>query len=235
MEPHDEAHLLVVDDDLRLRNLLHRYLIRHRYMVTEAAGADEARAKLQSLTFDLIILDVMMPDETGIEFAKWLRDHGNMTPILMLTALSETGDRIGGLQAGADDYLAKPFEPRELELRLQAILRRVQTPATSPPATETPPLFRLGAFRFDPAKGVLSKAGERVHLTTAETALLALLARRAGLPTSREMLTDATGLTANARAVDVQVTRLRRKIEDDPRQPRYLRTVRGKGYELTPD
>ena len=235
MEPHNEAHLLVVDDDRRLRNLLHRYLTRHRYMVTGAGSAAQARAKLASLTFDLIILDVMMPDETGIQFAKSLRDHGNMTPILMLTALTETEDRIGGLQAGVDDYLAKPFEPRELELRLQAILRRVQTPGAASVAAEKTPLFRLGEFRFDPAKGVLSKAGERVHLTTAETALLALLARRAGMPTSRDMLTEATGLTANARAVDVQVTRLRRKIEDDPRHPRYLRTVRGKGYELTPD
>ncbi|HUJ96718.1 MAG TPA: response regulator [Stellaceae bacterium] len=223
-----EPHLLVVDDDARLRELLRRYLTDQGFRVTTAGDAAEARARLTSIAFDLLVLDVMMPGESGLDLTRSLRRDGRL-PILLLTAMAEPEDRINGLEHGADDYLAKPFEPRELVLRIRNILQRVPQPA--PPAAEV----RFGACRFDLARGELYRGGDAVHLTAAETALLAALARRPGEAVSREALSEEAQFSGNVRTVDVQVTRLRRKIERDPKFPRYLQTVRGTGYVLKPD
>jgi two-component system phosphate regulon response regulator OmpR len=223
-----EPHLLVVDDDARLRELLRRYLTDQGFRVTIAGDAAEARARLASIAFDLLVLDVMMPGESGLDLTRSLRRDGRL-PILLLTAMAEPEDRINGLEHGADDYLAKPFEPRELVLRIRNILQRVPQPA--PPAAEV----RFGACRFDLARGELYRGGDAVHLTAAETALLAALARRPGEAVSREALSEEAQFSGNVRTVDVQVTRLRRKIERDPKFPRYLQTVRGTGYVLKPD
>ena len=226
-------HVLVVDDDARLRELLRRFLAEQRFRVTTAADAGEARAHLRSLAFDLIVLDVMMPGEDGLALTRGLRADGDV-PILLLTARGEPEDRIAGLDSGADDYLAKPFEPRELVLRMRSILRRAATGAPAPAAAPSPTL-RLGACVFDRARGTLTGPAGAVRLTGAEARLLAALAERPGEPISREALRDAGRLAGNERAVDVQVTRLRRKIEPDPKLPRYLQTVRGEGYVLWPD
>ena len=226
-------HILVVDDDNRLRELLRSYLSRNGFAVTSAEDADSARRQLQSMAFDLIVLDVMMPGETGLEFARSLRETSNDVPILMLTAMGEASDRIGGLEAGADDYLPKPFEPRELLLRIQTILRRAATPA---PARETAPShIRLGRHIFDRARSILETDGAVVRLTTAEASLLGVLSENPGEVMSREALTERCMIDGGDRAIDVQVTRLRRKIESDPKTPRYLQTVRGRGYVLRPD
>jgi two-component system, OmpR family, phosphate regulon response regulator OmpR len=223
-----EPHLLVVDDDARLRELLRRYLTEQGFRVTVAGDAAEARARIASIAFDLLVLDVMMPGENGLDFTKSLRQTSRI-PILLLTAMAEPEDRINGLERGADDYLAKPFEPRELVLRVRNILQRVPAPLVA--AAE----FRFGACRLDLARGELYRGGDAVHLTAAETALLMALARRAGEPVSREALSEEAQFSGNVRTVDVQMTRLRRKIERDPKFPRYLQTVRGTGYVLKPD
>ncbi len=223
------AHLLVVDDDRRLRELLARYLSDAGFMVTTAVDAADARSKIEAIAFDLIVLDVMMPGESGLELTRGLRRE-LATPILLLTAMGETADRIAGLESGADDYLAKPFEPRELLLRINGILRRVAAPS---PVRAAP--LRLGPFSFDPERGELTRQGELVRLTTAEENLMRILARRAGETVSRDELTELGHVEGGSRAVDIQVTRLRRKIEPDPRMPRYLLTVRGEGYVLRPD
>jgi two-component system phosphate regulon response regulator OmpR len=223
-----EPHLLVVDDDARLRELLRRYLTEQGFRVTTAGDAGEARARLASIAFDLLVLDVMMPGETGLELTRSLRAESRI-PILMLTAMAESEDRINGLEHGADDYLVKPFEPRELVLRIRNILQRVPQPART--AAE----FRFGSFRLDLARGELFRGGDPVHLTAAEAALLMALARRAGEAVSREALAEEAQFSGNVRTVDVQVTRLRRKVERDPKFPRYLQTVRGTGYVLKPD
>jgi two-component system, OmpR family, phosphate regulon response regulator OmpR len=223
-----EPHLLVVDDDARLRELLRRYLTDQGFRVTVAGDAAEARARLASIAFDLMVLDVMMPGESGLDLTRSLRATSRV-PILLLTAMAEPEDRINGLERGADDYLAKPFEPRELVLRVRNILQRVPQPLLA--ATE----FRFGACRLDLARGELYRGGDAVHLTAAETALLMALARRAGEPVSREALSEEAQFSGNVRTVDVQMTRLRRKIERDPKFPRYLQTVRGTGYVLKPD
>ncbi len=225
----DPPHILVVDDDTRLRELLRKYLTDNGYVVATAADAAEARAKLAALAVDLVVLDVMMPGEDGLSLTRWLRGTGG-PPILLLTAMGEVDDRIRGLECGADDYLAKPFEPRELLLRLASIHRRAARPEQEPAGP-----LRLGAFAWDPARAELSRAGEPVHLTSAESQLLAVLAATAGTAVGRDDLAARTGNAANPRTVDVQVTRLRRKLEDDPRNPRYLQTVRGQGYMLRPD
>jgi two-component system phosphate regulon response regulator OmpR len=226
----DKPHILVVDDDTRLRELLRKYLSDNGHLVATAADAAEARSRMAGLAFDLIVLDVMMPGENGLSLTRHLRETGNRVPILLLTAMGEVDDRIRGLEAGADDYLSKPFEPRELLLRLGSILRRV--PRDEPePAKE----LRLGAFAWDIGRSELRRDGQPVHLTQAERELLAVLAEVAGQEMSREDLAVRTGSSANPRTVDVQVTRLRKKIEDDPRSPRYLQTVRGIGYMLKPD
>jgi two-component system phosphate regulon response regulator OmpR len=223
-----EPHLLVVDDDTRLRELLRRYLVENGFRVTAAGDAGEARANLASFAFDLVVLDVMMPGEDGIALTRSLR-RINPVPILLLTAMAEPEDRVNGLEQGADDYMAKPFEPRELLLRIRNILQRRPTPAAPPSEV------RFGGFRFDLARGELRRGTDPVHLTAAEAGLLLVLAQRAGEPTTREELSEAAQFSGNVRNVDVQMTRLRRKIERDPRYPRYLQTVRGTGYVLKPD
>lgn len=225
----EPAHILVVDDDTRLRELLRKYLSEHGYLVTTAADAAEARARLEALAVDLIVLDVMMPGEDGLSLTRGLR-QGNPVPILLLTAMSEADDRIRGLESGADDYLTKPFEPRELLLRIASILRRAPRPEAGPDRE-----LRLGSFTWSRGRSELLRGGQPVHLTTAESQLLAILADSPGETVSRDELAARTGNAANPRAVDVQVTRLRKKLEDDPRLPRYLQTVRGMGYMLRPD
>ena len=223
-----EPHLLVVDDDARLRDLLRRYLTDQGFRVTTAGDAAEARRRLESIAFDLLVLDVMMPGEDGIQLTTSLRATGRI-PILLLTAKAETADRIAGLERGADDYLTKPFEPRELVLRIRNILQR--TIAES----DRLAVLRFGEYRLDLRRGELLRGDEPVRLTSAEQTLLAALAAQPGAAVSRETLAEATQLGGNLRALDVQMTRLRRKIERDPRFPRYLQTVRGTGYVLKPD
>ena len=226
-----EPHLLVVDDDPRLRELLRRYLSDNGFRVTVAVDAEEARASLASFAFDLMVLDVMMPGENGIDLTRALRAQGQpqRLPILLLTAMAEPEDRVNGLEQGADDFLAKPFEPRELVLRIRNILERRGEPAAEERAV------RFGGFRFDLIRGELSRGDGLVRLTAAEASLLAALAARAGQAVSREELSQSAQFGGNVRNIDVQMTRLRRKVEPDPRYPRYLHTVRGTGYALKPD
>jgi two-component system phosphate regulon response regulator OmpR len=225
----EQPHILVIDDDTRLRDLLQRYLRDQGFRVTTAVDAADARAKLAALSFDLLVLDIMMPGETGLQLTGTLR-RDSTVPILLLTAMNETENRIAGFECGADDYLPKPFEPRELVLRINAILRRVPPPAPRPPSKIT-----FGEFCFDLEREELTRAGSFVRLTTAEASLLKTLARRAGEPITRDDLGEESMISGNARTIDVQVTRLRRKIEADPKFPRYLQTVRGTGYVLMPD
>lgn len=238
----DQPHILVVDDDDRLRDLLTRYLGENGFNVSAARDAVEARSSLAGLQFDLIVLDVLMPGEKGVDLARSLRDDGSRVPILLLTALSEPADRIAGLEAGVDDYLAKPFEPRELVLRIEAILRRYEAlpdHAGDDATDQEADIIRFGAFRFDRRKMILQHGDAHVYLTTAEQALLSALASRQGQITTREQLhAMVSGNSVDPRAsrsIDVQVTRLRRKFEEDPKQPRYLQTVRGRGYVLYAD
>src|SRR3954471_231943 len=230
-----EPHLLVVDDDARLRELLRRYLSENGFRVTVAADAGDARANLAGFAFDLLVLDVMMPGESGIDLTRALRAEGQTQrlPILLLTAMGEPEDRITGLEQGADDYLAKPFEPRELVLRIRNILERRGAPGTA--MGEAAGSIRFGAFRFDLGRNELFRGGEPMHLTSAEAWLLPALAARAGEAVSREDLSQSAPFSGNIRNIDVQMTRLRRKIEPDPRYPRYLQTVRGTGYALKPE
>ncbi len=224
----DLPHVLVVDDDNRLRDLLGQFLGENGFLVVTASDAADARTKMKTLAFDIIVLDLMMPGESGLDFAEDLR-RSSKVPILMLTAMGETENRIEGLERGADDYLVKPFEPRELLLRLHSILRRM------PPPVEPPANVNMGDVVFSPSRGELSRGGTPIRLTDVETALLSALAKRPGEILDREELISLTGAGGGGRAIDVQVTRLRRKIEQDPKLPRYLQTVRGKGYVLRPD
>ncbi|MEL6568003.1 MAG: response regulator transcription factor [Pseudomonadota bacterium] len=221
-----DSHILVVDDDDRIRDLLKRYLVRAGYRVTAVGDAPSARRMLQTLAFDLAIFDIMMPGEDGLSLLSGVREEIE-TPVIILTARGDPDDRIEGLRRGADDYLAKPFEPEELELRIAAILRR-----RSP--DEAPSEIRISGLLFDPERGELSHGDKRIRLTDSESALLARLAATPGEPVSREDLADATS-SGLERAIDVQVTRLRRKIERDPRDPAHLQTVRGIGYRLLID
>ncbi len=232
-------HLLIVDDDERIRGLLRKFLMRNGFLVTAARDAAHARRLLAGLEFNLIVLDVMMPGEDGLTLTRDLRKRIG-TPILLLTAKGETRDRIEGLEAGADDYLPKPFEPKELLLRINAILRRI------PMAQETGPKFiHLGPLRYELDRGELWAGEALVRLTATEGALMRIFAARAGEVVSRADLVDELGRDRSSgtddstnggdRAVDVQITRLRRKIEPDPREPRYLQTVRGLGYMLAPE
>lgn len=225
----DLPHILVVDDDTRLRGLLQKFLSENGFRVSTAGDAADARSRLVGLDFDLIILDVMMPGESGLDFAADLR-LSNPVPILMLTAMGEPEQRIAGLEKGVDDYLAKPFEPRELLLRIRSVLRRV----AQPPAAVAGAVH-MGEATYDPGHERLSRRGHDVRITSIEAALLNALAERPGDILSREELIERTGASGGGRAIDVQVTRLRRKIEPDPRFPRYLQTVRGRGYVLRPD
>jgi two-component system phosphate regulon response regulator OmpR len=227
-------HILVVDDDARLRALLARFLTSNGFMVSAAADAQEARRHLAVLQFDLLVVDVMMPGESGLDLTKSIRADTtgvhSLVPILMLTAMGETRDRIAGLEHGVDDYMSKPFEPRELLLRISSILRR------APPVEEAAPMeLRFGECRYDLARQTLMRNGAAVHLTAGEAELLRQLARNAGNAVDRSALSVTGEDGNNPRTIDVQVTRLRRKIEPDPRQPRYLQTVRGTGYLLRTD
>lgn len=225
-----QRHLLVVDDDDRIRDLLKQYLTRAGFRVTSAPDAAAARRLTGLLDFDLMILDVMMPGEDGFSFVKWLRAQPGLStaPVLVLTARGLAADRIEGLSLGADDYLSKPFEPKELLLRVEAILRRAGPPAGVQRE------IKLGACVFDMERLELTRDGRQVRLTEAEGQLLKALALSANAPVERHVLASS-GADAAGRAVDVQVTRLRRKIESDPKTPRYLQTVRGVGYMLAPD
>jgi two-component system phosphate regulon response regulator OmpR len=229
----EPAHILVVDDDTRLRDLLRQYLMDNGYRVTTAESAAAAKEFQRMLQFDLIVLDRMMPGQDGLSFARDLR-HANAIPILMLTAMGEVKDRIEGLEVGVDDYLPKPFEPRELLLRVQTILRRVQTPPDAKDM-EVPTDIRLGEFHFELERELLTGVAGVVGLTSAEASLLKVLALRSGQILSRLELTEQCDIEGGERSVDVQVTRLRRKLEPDPKTPRYLQTVRGRGYVLRPD
>ena len=227
-------HLLIVDDDERIRGLLRKFLMRHGFLVSVARDAAHARRVLAGLDFDLIVMDVMMPGETGIDLTRALRET-HSTPILLLTARGETPDRIEGLEAGADDYLSKPFEPKELLLRINAILRRVPEPE---PETATLKVVQMGPVRYDIERAELSRGGTPVRLTATEVQLMRIFAENLRQPVTRTKLVEDLGRDggqAQERAVDVQITRLRRKIESDPKQPRYLQTVRGEGYMLSPD
>ena len=228
-----DAHLLIVDDDERIRGLLQKYLVRNGFLVTSARDAAHARRILSGLEFDLIVLDVMMPGEDGVSFTRDLRSR-MATPILLLTARGESADRISGLEAGADDYLVKPFEPKELLLRINAILRRV------PEAVDesAPKVLTLGPVRYDIDRGEMWRGEDLVRLTATEAQLMRIFSAQPGEAISRIKLVEDLGRSggqAQERAVDVQITRLRRKIESDPKQPRYLQTVRGAGYMLQPD
>ena len=222
----DAPHLLVVDDDRRIRDLLSRFLASAGYRVTTAETAADARAKLEGLSFDLLILDVMMPGESGFDFAQALRGTSNNVPILMLTARDAAESRIKGLEIGADDYLSKPFEPRELALRIANILKRAQ-PAVVPTAESV----RFGPFVYHLARGELRKGDEVIRLTDRERDMLRVLAVAPGETVPR-MALAGNGGTVSERAVDVQINRLRRKIETNPANPLYVQTVRGVGYRL---
>jgi two-component system, OmpR family, phosphate regulon response regulator OmpR len=220
----DAAHILVVDDDQRIRDLLGRFLRENGYRITTAEDAAVARANMRNLSFDLIILDIMMPGEDGLSLARDLRGYSQI-PIIMLTARADAEDRISGLEAGVDDYLPKPFDPRELLLRLKNILKR----RAEPEPAAAPQELRFGKFTFNPARGELKADGETIKLTEMERNLLRFFAKKPGEIVDRE---DLAGLSGNEseRSVDVQINRLRRKIEADPANPVFLQTVRGRGY-----
>ncbi|MBN9063914.1 MAG: DNA-binding response regulator [Rhizobiales bacterium 65-9] len=231
--PDDDApHVLVVDDDRRLRQLLTRFLRENGYRVTAAADAMEAGAKIAHLLFDAVVLDVMMPKISGLDFAKARRADGDHTPILMLTARADAEDRVRGLETGADDYLTKPFEPRELILRLSNLIRRAAPPAAvaPPPQVEA---ARFGPFFYRLDRGELRKGDEIVRITERERDILTMLARAMGEPVARQAL--AGDSAENERTIDVQINRLRRKIENDPTNPLLLQTARGVGYRLMID
>ena len=228
--PDTKTKILVVDDDLRLRELLNRYLTEQGFSVRAVADATDMNRQLSRERYDLMVLDLMLPGESGLTLTRSLRERAEpRVPVLLLTAMGEPEDRVNGLEHGADDYLVKPFEPRELVLRIRNILQR--RPSAAEPAKEV----RFGDFRFDLSRAELFRGDEAVRLTTAETGLLSLLAQQAGQPVSREELSQSAGFSGNIRNVDVQMTRLRRKVEGDPRYPRYLQTVRGTGYVLKPE
>ena len=221
----ERPHILVVDDDARLRGLLKDFLSSKGYRVTAAPSAKAASTMLDGLSFDAMVLDVMMPGETGLAFIRRLRSKQMPIPVLMLSALAESGDRISGFESGSDDYLAKPFEPQELLLRLQSLLRRSTTLVAESKTVN------FGPFGFEIQMGELLKSGKVVKLTTSERDILRLLVKASGKAVSRDDLAGGESLDAT-RKVDVQINRLRQKIEDDPSVPRYLQTVRGQGYAL---
>jgi len=229
----NDALVLVVDDDEQLRSRLQRYLLSNGFRVSTADCAASARNSLRILQPDLIVLDVTMPGENGLQLTEALREDRNDTPILLLTARGDPEDRIAGLEAGADDYLGKPFEPKELLLRIRAMLRRAnQAP---PPVGPTTGPVQLGALLFDPGRGELRGSSGIIRLTAGEAALLGALASRPNETLTREDIARTLDMDeAGERAIDVQVTRLRRKIEADPREPRFLHTIRGRGYTLKP-
>ena len=221
-------HILVVDDDDRIRTLVQRFLLDEGFTVATADSAGQARQLMATLSFDLLVLDVMMPSETGVEFTQDIRKTSSI-PILMLTAMGDVDDRLNGLGSGADDYLQKPFEPKELSLRIKSILRRVSTPQM---VAENDTMIWLGDFCFDKNRGVLLQGDTPVKLTSGESSLLSILASQAGRIRSREELTQLCNIDGGDRAIDVQITRLRRKIEPHTKIPQYIQTIRGQGYVL---
>jgi two-component system phosphate regulon response regulator OmpR len=221
----DRVHILVIDDDRRIRELLQAYLATCGYLVTTAATAAEARRRMEGVAFDLLVLDIMMPGESGIEFSKTLRAGENAVPVLMLSALAEAKDRIAGLASGSDDYLAKPFEPEELALRIKTILRRAA------PKAELLQDIQFGPFSFNLPRGELRRSGELVRLTSKEKDLLRILAQSRGKPVARTELA-LSGNEDQVRSVDVQINRMRQKIEREPTDPQWIQTVRGAGYLL---
>lgn len=220
-------HLLIVDDDERLRTLLSEFVENHGFLSSAAETGDQAFELLSCFNFDIIILDVMMPGISGLELAGKIRKSKINTPILFLTALGSTDDKIKGLEMGGDDYLEKPFEPKELLLRIKAILRRTQTKIAS-----TKKEFQIGALFFNTEKNTLRRDDEAIPLTSSEASLLKIFVAHIGEYLSREALIQLMGVEAGSRTIDVQITRLRKKIEDDPKKPRFLQTVRNKGYVL---
>lgn len=220
-----ETHILVVDDDDRLRALLKQYLSDNGYFVSTATGTDEADELLAAFAVDLVVLDVMMPKETGLEYAVRLKKRPQTPPVLLLTARGEAEHRIQGLEAGASDYLAKPFTPRELVLRMENILQRTRANAGARQ-------LRFGGYRFDPGNGRLIHDGTHIYLTSSEIECLRILAEQAGTPVSREQIAALAGDLNNERSVDVQINRLRKKIEPNPGKPVYIQTVRHAGYVL---
>jgi len=229
-----DLHLLIVDDDQRIRELLQKYLMRNGFMVSIARDAAQAKRLLKGLAFDWIVLDIMMPEQNGLSLTRELRETID-TPILLLTARNEVEDRISGLEAGADDYLPKPFEPKELLLRIHAILRRM--PDVAPPQ-DTPKMLSLGATRYDVQKGELWEGDTQIRLTSTELELMRIFSKNIGQALSRMDLVTQMGRedgNSQDRAIDVQITRLRKKIETNPKEPRYLQTVRGSGYMLACD
>ncbi len=222
-----KAHILAVDDDTRLRSLLTRFLRESGFMVSAAKGAAEAREMMRQYKFDLLVVDIMMPGESGLEFLEKLRKEDTV-PVILLTAMGASGDRINGLECGADDYLPKPFEPKELVLRIKNILKR--TPQVDEAANSK---LNLGMCVYDMDKKELAdKQGRIIHITPVEQAMLSLLGQKSGQIFSRDRLAELLGAGQGPRSIDVQVTRLRKKIEKDSKNPRYLQTVRGKGYML---
>jgi two-component system phosphate regulon response regulator OmpR len=220
-----QPHLLVVDDDDRLRHLLVKFLKEQGFLISQASNAEEAYDILEHFRFDLLLLDIMMPGETGLSLTERLRDKNNPIPILLLTAMGDVGDRIEGLKKGADDYLPKPFEPEELLLRIQSILKRSQQSKTLHEMT-------IGGLHFHKQKGLLRKGDAPILLTDAETKLLRIFAEHPNKTISREELAEKTSISTNLRTIDVHVTRLRKKIEEDSKNPRFLQTIRYKGYVL---
>lgn len=218
-------HILVVDDDDRIRSLVSRYLNEHGFLSFTAADAQQAKDIMSIGVFDALVLDVMMPGQDGRSLTQELRQKSDI-PVLLLTAMGEVEDRLGGLQSGADDYLSKPFDPRELVLRLQAILRR------RPAVQVAEKTYQIGQWFYDPKVPEIVHGAERQRLTDVEVNLLKALTRRPGMLLSREELAELCGIDAGERTIDVQVTRLRKKLEEDSKMPRYLQTVRGKGYLL---
>ena len=229
-----DLHLLIVDDDQRIRELLQKYLMLNGFMVSIAQDSAHAKRLLKGLTFDMIVLDIMMPQQDGLSLTRQLRESVD-TPILLLTARNEVEDRISGLEAGADDYLPKPFEPKELLLRIHAILRRVPEPTSK---EAVPKILSLGATKYDVLKGELWEGNTQIRLTSTEAELMRIFSKNIGQPLSRIDLVTQMGreeVNAKDRAIDVQITRLRKKIETNPKEPRYLQTVRGSGYLLACD
>lgn len=226
----DIAHILAVDDDDRIRRLLAQYLSKNGYIIVTAEDTQKARAILKSYEFDLCILDIMMPGETGLELGKFIKSAHDI-PILFLTAMGESRDRIAGLEIGADDYLPKPFEPKELLLRVQAILNRTRSTGRTEQISDGN-ILKSDILTYDFQKELLTISDQEIFLTDNEKALFKIFAQKPNIPLRREMLSAQLGLEINDRAIDVQITRLRKKIENDPSKPKYIQTVRGKGYML---
>ncbi|MEM7240773.1 MAG: response regulator [Pseudomonadota bacterium] len=230
----NDAHILIVDDDERIRTLLKQFLMRNGFFVSAARDAAHARRLIEGLEFDLIVLDIMMPGEDGLSLTQGIREKFT-TPILLLTAKGEANERILGLEAGADDYMSKPFEPKELVLRINSILRRMPKESTG---VTLPKTLHMGAIRYDVTRGELWEGDAPIKLTATEAALMRIFSAQPHATVSRGKLVEdlaRNGMQSQERAVDVQITRLRRKLEEDPKVPRYLQTVRGAGYKLTPD